>query len=339
MKKIWLRKNGGPDALSVEEEKDRPLSLGDHDVCIDVHYSGVNFADIVMRLGLYPDAPKRPYVPGYEVSGIVKAVGKNVRRIREGDEVAAGTLFGGYSSVVTTPEDLVFKKPAHLSLTEAAAMPVNWATAYAAIIDMGRARAGDLVLVDAASGGVGTIALQILRHLKAETIGLTSSPSKLDFIKSYGATPMTHAEYQTNQNLPRFDLILNSQGGKSVREHYQQLKHTGRVVAFGMSSAIKDGKRDLIALIKLGITMPRFSLVSMFNQNKGVYALNVLRLLEDVEYVKGIQAKWNSVEEQKLIPHISQIFKADEIAKAHSFLESRKATGKVLIQWSPTNEC
>ena len=332
MKQIWLRKTGGPKVLNLESAPDIH-EMSDDEVLIDVHYSGINFADIIMRLGLYGDAPKRPYVPGYEVSGTVKKIGSAVQRIRVGESVVAATHFGGYSSQVKVPQDLVFTVPAHLTLIEATALPVNWITAHAALIDMGRVRKGDRVLVDAATGGVGTIALQMLRNLGADTIGLTSSPAKLDYIRSLGAKAMTHDEFLTNRNENSFDLILNSQGGSSVREHYNRLHATGRVVAFGMSSGIKDGKRSIPALLKMVATMPRFSLISMFEKNRGVYALNALSLLQDSNYRQGLQSNWTEIETLQLRPHVEKVFRAEQISDAHMLLESKSARGKVILSW------
>lgn len=331
MKTICLRKTGGPEVLSLEDS-DALGQPSEREVQIEVHYSGINFADIMMRLGLYPDAPKRPYVPGYEVSGIVKKVGAAVTQFKSGDSVFAGTLFGGYASHVSVAEDLVFHVPSYLSLAEAAAIPVNWITAHAAILDMGRARRGDRVLVDAATGGVGTLALQILKHTGAETIGLTSSRQKIPYIESLGAQGMTHDEFAKSKE-SHFDLILNSQGGSSVRDHYDLLGATGRVVALGMSGAISNGKRDYLALIKTVATMPRFSLVSMFEKNRGVYALNALTLLQDPIYRKSLRAKWASIESIQLRPHVDQIFSASRVGEAQHFLETKQAKGKVILSW------
>ena len=332
MQKIWIRKTGGPEILRLEENT--PLSeIGDQDVWIQVHYSGINFADIIMRLGLYPDAPPKPYVPGYEVSGVVEKVGRNVTRVKVGDPVFAGTLFGGYASHVSVPEDLVFPLPSDWSLAEGAAMPVNWITAHAALLDMGRVRKGDRVLVDAATGGVGTIALQILNRMGAETIGLTSSPSKIAYIESLGAKGVTHEDFKKIEKDERFDLILNSQGGSSVRHHYNLLKATGRVVAFGMSAAIQNGKRDYMAMIKTILTMPRFSLISMFDKNLGVYALNALTLLQDPQYRKELQNKWEFARGLSMKPHVDRVFPAKQIGEAHHYLESKQARGKIVIAW------
>ena len=137
-----------------------------------------NFADIQMRLGFYPDAPKRPFVPGYEVSGMVAAVGKNVTDLAAGDAVVAGTYFGGYASHVTIPARQVFKLPAALDLAAGAALPVNYFTAQLALFEMARVRAGDRVLIECATGGVGVLAMQMARHAGAEVTGLTTSAAQ-----------------------------------------------------------------------------------------------------------------------------------------------------------------
>lgn len=333
MKQIWLRKSGGPEVLQLEEHPDHGAP-GPNEAIVDVHYSGINFADIIMRQGLYRDAPPKPFVPGYEASGIISAIGSNVTRFKVGDPVAAGSFFGGYSSKLRVPQDLIFKQPAHLNLKESAGLAVNWITAHAAIVDMGRVRAGDRVVVDSATGGVGTIALQMLKQMGAETIGLTSSPSKMDYIKSLGATPMLQDEFMTDPKLRDFDLILNSQGGKTVRAHYERLGMTGRIVAFGMSSGISGDNRNLFKFIGAALSMPKFSIIKMFNLNAGVYALNALTILKDAKYRANLANAWDiEVEKYKLTPHIDQVFPANRAGDAHAHLASKKAKGKVLISW------
>jgi len=332
MRRAWIEKTGNAKTLTLKTESDID-ELSDDEVLIDVHFSGLNFADIMMRLGLYPDAPKCPFVPGYEVSGIIKRTGSAVRGFQTGDSVVAGTQFGGYSSQIKVPQDLVFKLPPQLSLAEGAALPVNWITAHAALVDMGRVRKGDRVLVDSATGGVGTIALQMLKKMQANVVGLTSSESKLDYIRRLGAEAMTVQEFNANRSLNSFDLILNSQGGGTVRDHYNRLSPTGRVIAFGMSLGIKNGRRDYLALIKTVATMPKFSLISMFDKNRGVYALNALKLLQDPVYRKSLGHKWSEIDELGIKPHVDRVFEAEKVNEALAFLESKKAVGKVLLSW------
>lgn len=304
-----------------------------HEIVVQVHFSGINFADIMMRKGLYPDAPKKPFIPGYEVAGIVLKVGAEVRDHQIGDEVVVGTLFSGYQSCVKVHEDLVFKKPATLTLAQGAALPVNWLTASIALQDMARVRDGDHILLDNATGGVGTMALQILQHFKVHVIGLTSSPSKFDYIKQWGATPMLHADFFKQQSSLKFDVILNSTGGKSFSQHYECLNFSGRIVGYGVSSVATHSAQGMFSLIPLLFTMPRFSLLKMFDKNKGIFALNVLRYLENAEYRNNLKNKWPEVQHWNLQPHVDKIFPAREVALAHDYLEQKKAKGKVLLSW------
>src|SRR3954470_11361634 len=117
---IAIEKFGSASTLHVSELA--PRAPGDDEVAIDVAYSGVNFADIQMRIGLYPDAPKKPFVPGYEVSGTISAVGSNVKDLEVGDPVVAGTYFGGYASSVTIPAHQAFKLPKAYDLAAGAAL-------------------------------------------------------------------------------------------------------------------------------------------------------------------------------------------------------------------------
>jgi len=334
MKNIWIRKFGNSDSLSIEqnnsasEKKVRP-----EEVKVDVYFSGINFADIIMRLGFYKDAPKKPFVPGYEFSGIIKEIGSDVKNLKVGDKVYAGSLFGGYSSEVTIPSWMAIKLPDSLSLQEGAAMPIAFITSYAAIFDMGRVKKDDRVLIDCATGGVGIIMLQMLNALGATTIGLTSSEQKKELIKSYGAEAITHDEFWSNKNINNFDFILNSQGGSSIKKHYERLAYTGRIICLGISSGIKNGKRDYIAIAKAALTMPKFNVISMFDKNRGVYALNALKLMEDQSYANKSIKQFKKIEEMKLKPYIGKVFNYKDASSAHRYIEERKAKGKILLSW------
>lgn len=336
--KIWVRKNGRAEVLSYESSgesagDDEFQSIGVEEVVVDVHFSGVNFADIMMRLGFYKDAPPKPFVPGYEFSGVVSRVGKGVTHVQPGDKVYGGTVFGGYASRIKIGAWMVLKLPSHLSLAEGAALPVAFITAYAALVKMARVQKGDRVMIDCATGGVGTIALQMLKSIGAQTVGLTSSVEKKSIIESYGALALTHKEFQASGAQDQYDFILNSQGGKTVRAHYNRLAPAGRIVCIGLSAAINNGKRDFIALIKAAAEMPRFALISMFDLNRGVFALNALKLMEDTRYAKHNQSDFSAILNMGIKPHIGAIIPAAEVLRAHQMLESRKIGGKVLLSW------
>ncbi len=325
---IEIDKYGTSDLLKFKS-KEVSESLKDDEVQIDVHYSGINFADIVMRLGMYRDAPPKPFTPGYEISGVVKKIGSSVTRFKVGDQVMAGTRFGGYTSSVTLPEWQVLNLPAGFSLAEGAASPVTFLTAHIALHEFGRIRKGDKVLLDCATGGVGVMAMQMCKDVGAECIGLTSSESKKTFIESYGAKAYTQEEFEKSGEKD-FDFILNSSGGKSLKAHYEILGKSGKLTCIGVQSAITDGKANIFKVLKTIIQIPKFSMLKLTMQSKSVSGFNALKYFDDNEWMKKNLPK---IETCPYKPHIGEIFAAKDVSEAHRFLEQRKAKGKVLLSW------
>jgi NADPH:quinone reductase-like Zn-dependent oxidoreductase len=223
----------------------------------------------------------------------------------------------------------VIKKPAGLDLKQAAALPVNFLTAYIAINDITRVRSGDNVLLDCASGGVGVMAMQILSKLGANTIGLTSSPQKKEFIESYGAQAITWDEFENNQT--KFDVVLNSSGGKTLMDHFSRLRKSGHLVCFGVSAGIKDGKRSWLRILKLVFDMPRFHILKLLQNNKSIGGLNVLYYFDDHEWMKSTITE---IEKCDFIPHVDSVFAYKDVSKAHKWIETKKAKGKVLLDWT-----
>ncbi len=328
---VQIEKYGSASTLQVRELA--PRDPGDDEVAIDVAYSGINFADIQMRLGLYPDAPKKPFVPGYEVSGVVTAVGKDVRDVATGDSVIAGTYFGGYASHVTLPARQVFKLPSSVNLAAGAAIPVNYFTAQLALFEMARVRTGDRVLIECATGGVGVLAIQMARHAGAEVTGLTTSPHKKGFIEELGATAYTVDEFHANTALRGYDVVINASGGSAIDWQRARLGMTGRIICLGMSSITKDGKRSLFRIARALVSTPRISVFKLFDANTGVYAVNALHVLRDPAWIAKLTASLANVDGMQLRPHVGKVFPAADVAAAHAFLETKQATGKVLLQW------
>lgn len=325
---IEITSYGKAELLSVKE-KSIDDSLEEKDVLIDVHYSGINFADIVMRLGMYQDAPPKPFVPGYEISGIVRAVGKGVKRFKVGDKVMAGTRFGGYSSVVKLPDWQVLPLPENFSLAEGAATPVNYITAHIALHEFGRIRKGDRVLIDCATGGVGVFCLQMCQAAGAETIGLTSSESKKSFIEGYGARAMTHEEFWSSSEKD-FNFILNSTGGKSLKGFYDRLTKSGLLLCIGLQQAINQGKSTPFSIVKALVQSPWYPILKLMMGSKSVGGFNALKFFDDEEWMKKLLV---NIEQSQIKPHIDKSFSSKDVASAHQYLESKKAKGKVLISW------
>jgi NADPH:quinone reductase-like Zn-dependent oxidoreductase len=330
---IPILRYGEANRLSVRTRDEDNAELGPNDVRIAVKYSGINFADVQMRLGQYYDAPPRPFVPGYEVSGVVDAVGSEVERYSIGDEVVAGTYFGGYTSTLVVPAQQVFPLPASTSLAEGAALPVNFFTAYCALFEMGRVREGDRVLIECATGGVGTLAVQMARYAGAEVIGLTTSPDKKAYIEALGARAMTLDEFYADESAANFDFILNASGGRDVKKQMNRLGLCGRIVCIGINASVRDGKKSTLRLLWTALRTPIIPVLALFNKNRGVFGFNGLTVLQDPVWVERLTGKLALIDEMGLRPHVDKIFPAADVAEAHRFLETKQARGKVLIGW------
>jgi synaptic vesicle membrane protein VAT-1 len=248
MRQVVITRYGAPDVLELREAPDP--APGDDDIRIHVRAAGINFADVLARLGLYPDAPKPPMVVGYEVAGQVQAVGRNVVGFAEGDRVFALTRFGGYSDTVVVPSSQAFHFPEQLSDSEAAAVPVNYLTACIALYKMAALSPGETVLVHNAGGGVGIAATQLARLRRATVIG-TASAFKHDALRSFGvdhAIDYRHANVAEEvKKITRgrgVDVILDPIGGRSFTESYRMLAPLGRLVIFGLSAAAPGEQRN-----------------------------------------------------------------------------------------------
>src|SRR5262245_32338606 len=238
MRQIWITKYGPPEVLAVKEAPDPEPKPGE--VRIRVEASGVNFADIVGRVGLYPDLPPAPIVPGYEVCGRIDAAGADVDASWVGRDVVALTRFGGYTDLVCVPIGLVFARPPRSSALEAAALPVNYLTAWQLVVVMGGLKRGETVLVHSAGGGVGIAATQIAKHIGARIIG-TASASKHSELRALGADYLIdyrkedfEVKVREITNGRGVELILDAIGGDSLKKGYRLLAPTGRLGMFGI---------------------------------------------------------------------------------------------------------
>ena len=228
MREIWITKAGPPEVLEVREAPDPEPKAGE--VRIRVEATGVNFADIMGRLGIYPDLPPMPVVPGYEVGGRIDAVGTGVEGSWVGRDVLAVTRFGGYADTVCVPTNQVFARPANMSALEAAAIPVNYFTAWQLVVVMGSLKAGETVLIHSAGGGVGIAATQLAKHIGAKVIG-TASAAKHAELCALGVDHLI--DYRTEDfevrtreitNGHGVELILDAVGGEFLEE---RLSRTG----------------------------------------------------------------------------------------------------------------
>jgi NADPH:quinone reductase-like Zn-dependent oxidoreductase len=336
MRQVVIPRYGAPDVLETREAPDP--SPADDELRIHVRAAGINFADILARLGLYPDAPKPPMVVGYEVAGRVDAVGRNVVGFAEGDRVVALTRFGGYSDTVVVPPSQAFHFPDELSDSEAAAVPVNYLTASIALYKMAALSPGETVLVHNAGGGVGIAATQLARLRRATVIG-TASAFKHDALRSFGvdhAIDYRHANVAEEvKKLTRgrgVDVILDPIGGRSFTDSYRMLAPLGRLVIFGLSAAAPGEKRNVWHAFQAWFATPRFNPLSMINRNRGVFGLNVGHLWEERKQLAGIMEMLISeLRAGRITPVVARTFPLDRAADAHRFIQSRGNIGKVVL--------
>lgn len=336
MKQIVTTTTGDIDVLKVQEQTDPKPASGEVLICVKA--AGLNFADILARQGLYPDGPRKPCVMGYEVSGVVEQVGEGVDGSLMSKPVVAMTRFGGQSELVAVKASQMFEKPENLTFEQAAAIPVNYLTAYALMVVMGSLHQGESVLIHNAGGGVGLAALDIAKKIGAVTFG-TASPSKHQFLKERG---LDHPiDYRSQDWLPVLkdlttgrgvDLVLDPIGGAHWRKSYAALRHTGRLGMFGVSTASATGFRGKLKLAKAALQMPRFHPLSLLSKNRGVFGLNLGHLWHEPEKVavwmreilKGVKEGW-------IKPHVDRAFRFEEAGAAHQYLEQRKNIGKVVL--------
>ena len=267
MRAVVITRHGPPEVLQVQERPDPQPARGE--VLVDVRAAGINFADLMARLGLYPDAPKPPCVVGYEVAGTIAAVGEGVdRELTVGQRVVAPSRFGGYAERAAVRADGVVALPDTLSFEEGAAIPINYATAWEALIRAGNIQPGERVLIHAAAGGVGIAATQIAKRAGAEIWG-TSSPGKHDAIRGFGVDhPIDYTRAGWERGVPKLDLVMDAIGGASFRRSYNLLRAGGRLVCFGAAALVSGESRNIVAAARAAIRMPWFNVVRQMSPRR-----------------------------------------------------------------------
>jgi NADPH:quinone reductase-like Zn-dependent oxidoreductase len=341
MRAVVVTMHGGPEVLQMQEWPDPPVGPGE--VRIAVKAAGINFAEIVARMGLYPDAPPTPCVMGYEVAGEVEAVGEGVEEHKVGDRVFAGTRFGGHAELVTVASGMAFPLPKQFSFEEGTAFPVNYVTAQAALVTMGGLQESDRVLIHAAAGGVGIAATQIAKRHGAEVFG-TASASKHDAIREQG---VDHAIDYRSQDFAEevmritggegVDLILDALGPTSARKGYRILRPGGCLIIYGASEVATGEKRNLLAAGRAALktpfaTLPWWKSLGILNENKGVFGLNMLHWLDtEGNLDRVINPLLAQLEKGDIRPVVSERFPFERAADAHRFIAERRNVGKVVL--------
>lgn len=335
MKAVVIARAGPPESLEVAERPDP--SPGPGQVLIRVRRAGVNFADVLARQGLYPDAPHPPFVPGYEVSGTVEAAGPGVSGFRGGENVAAFTRFGGYAERAVADARFVVPLPPGVGFAAGAAIPVNYATAWHCLFDTGTVLPGDRVLIHAAAGGVGLASVRMAKGAGAVVFGTAGSEEKVRFLRDFGVDhPMDYKALDFAGEILKItggegvDVILDSIGGATIAKDFKILRPGGRIVFLGLASA--SGRGKALALAEL-VGMPRLQPVRLLEKSQAFVGVNILRLFDHRPAAAAdlVRRCFRMAADGGALPVIASEIPLEKAADAHRMLQGRATVGKVLL--------
>jgi len=341
MRKVVIPRPGGYDRLTLETHAE-PRPEAD-EVLVATEAIGVNYADCVVRMGLYASAQEYvgwPITPGFEFSGTVAAVGRDVKDFTVGARVFGVTRFGGYASHVAVPRHQVFALPSRLDMAQAAGFPTVFLTAYYALFELAHPRPGATLLVHSAAGGVGSALLQLGRIAGCRLVGVVGSHHKVETARALGADVVIDKSSEdlwpaAERAAPRgYDVVLDANGVSTLGESYGHLARPGKLVVYGFHSMMphEGGKPDWVKLAWDWLRTPRFNPLQLTNDNRSVMAFNLSYLFEQrhiLEEAMGKLLGW--VEEGRIVMPPVTRFPMDRVAEAHQALESGKTVGKLVL--------
>jgi NADPH:quinone reductase-like Zn-dependent oxidoreductase len=341
MRKVVIHAAGGYQQLRIEAHPDpRP---GPGEVAIAAEACGVNYADCVVRMGLYASAKKYvgwPITPGFEVAGTIAEVGAGVDGWRIGDRVLAVTRFGGYASRLVVPAHQVFALPARFSMADGAGFPGVFLTAYYALMELARPRPGQRLLIHSAAGGVGGALVQLGKLARCTTVGVVGASHKVAAARALGADEVIDKSavplWPTARALaPRgYDVILDANGVATLEDSYRHLASPGRLVIYGFHSMLprQGGRPNWAKLAVDWLRTPRFSPLAMTGANHSVMGFNLSYLFDAHDVLaEGMAQLLGWVAAGQLVAPPVRTFALDDVAAAHRALESGQTVGKLVL--------
>ncbi|MGH9744609.1 MAG: zinc-binding dehydrogenase [Candidatus Acidiferrales bacterium] len=343
MRAMVVRRYGPPEVFESQEVPDPQPKAGE--VLIRVKAVGINFADLLQRMGIYPGTPKPPFVPGIEIAGVVEKVADGGKSgagegdpLRPGDAVAAFPHFNAYAGWAAVPASMAYRLPAGMSFEDGAAIPVNYLTAYHSMFTMGNLQPGDRILIHGAAGGVGIAAIQLAKARGLVTFG-TAGPTKQEYLRKIGVDhAIDYTKGDFSQTVRKFapdgiEMVMDPIGGKSFARSQACLGPTGRLVVYGFSAAAgPDGKRSLLRGLKALLDTPKFHPLKMMSQNLAVIGVNLGRLQSRGALLRSeLDELFRMYSAGKIKPVIGKSFPLADAAMAHRFIHDRKNIGKVIL--------
>jgi len=341
VQKVVVHRPGGVGRLLIEEADD-PVPQS-REVCVAVRAIGVNFADLVVRMGLYKSARDFvgwPITPGFEIAGTVEAVGSDVTTYKPGDRVFGVTRFGGYATRICLPEAQVLPIPHGIDMAQAATFPVAFMTAWYAIVELCRLRPKQHVLVHSAAGGVGGALTQLAKRAGANVVAVVSASHKVAAVREQGADVVIDKSIEAlwpaaERAAPAgFHAVFDANGTETLRQSYRHLAPTGRLIVYGFHTMLGRG-RDRLNVWKALVSwlrLPRFNPLEMTDSNRGVIAFNLSYLFDEIGMLREAMSDLaSSLEGGELrAPRVTEVPFRD-VARAHQMLHSGDTVGKIAL--------
>lgn len=342
-RKVQIQKPGGYERLLLCEFDS--LSPKENEVLVEVGWSGVNFADCLVRMGLYQSAKDYvgwPITPGFEFSGTVVATGAKAKKFKNGDKVFGLTRFGGYSSQICLSEEFLFACGSEMTMAEWAAFPTVFLTAYYPLFEQMKVRPGAKVLVHSAAGGVGCALVQLAKTLNCFVVGVVGNAKKRRLAYQVGADEVIDKSKddlwkKCREICPEgFDIVFDANGAETLRGSFESMCPSGRLVIYGFHSMFSKnrGRPNWTKLIYDYLRTPRFNPLELTSANKSVLAFNLSYLFHKKEVLaEGMNFLLEAVRKNEIKPLPVELYKADEVAKSHLRIESGQSTGKLVLDW------
>ena len=341
MRQVVIPRAGGYDRLTLQTRPEP--TPGPDEILVACEAMGVNYADCVVRMGLYASAREYvgwPITPGFEFAGTVSAVGSEVKDLAPGARVFGVTRFGGYSTHVLVPRHQVFALPERLDMAQAAGFPAVFLTAYFALFELARPRPGHTLLVHSAAGGVGGALLQLGRILGCRTVGVVGSSHKVETARALGADVVIDKSREAlwpaaERASPRgYDVVLDANGVSTLRDSYRHLARPGKLVIYGFHSMLprQGGRPNWVKLAVDFLRTPRFNPLELTESNASLLAFNLSFLFEQREVLQEAMGRllaW--VDEGRLSPLPVTRFALEHVADAHRAIESGATVGKLVL--------
>lgn len=341
-RRVTIKKAGSYDRLELETIPGLQPRAGE--VLIDVKATGVNYADCIVRMGLYASALEFvgwPITPGFEVAGLVQAVGEGVTDLSVGDRVFAITLFDGYASQVRAKRDKVFALPGSISFEQAAGIPAVYLTAYYGLVELARPRKGQKVLIHSAAGGVGGALVQLAKVHGCEVTAVVGATHKVETARKAGAD---HVIDKSKDDLwsaaeklaPKgFDIIADANGVQTLGASYEHLRTPGKLIVYGFHTMFAKGgggKPNWPKLALGWLRTPRFNPLDMTQNSKSILAFNLSYMFEEQWLLdEAMQALSGWLAEGKITPPPVTTYPLDRVVDAHKALESGSTVGKLVL--------